>query len=68
MVDLKNYRIWMQKNVADIFTRCVLFFMKIDVGIVINLREIYIIYASIIIRMMERKIKNEKLLPCKSSA
>jgi hypothetical protein len=51
--DLKKYRIWMQKNnVADIFSRSVRFFIEVDRDIVINLPEIYVIYVSIIIRMI----------------
>jgi hypothetical protein len=58
----------MQRNVADIFNRCVRFFMELDRRIVINVCEIYIIYVSIIIRMMEKTMKNNILPPCDSPA
>jgi hypothetical protein len=57
MTDLKNYRIWMQSNEADIFIRCVRFFMDLDRDIVISPHEIYIIYALIIIRIMKNNIR-----------
>jgi hypothetical protein len=58
----------MQSNEADIFIRCIRFFMNLDRGIVINLREIHTIYVSIIIRIMEKTMKKEILLPCNSPA
>jgi hypothetical protein len=57
----------MQSNEADIFIRCVRFFMGLDRRIVINVCEIYIIYVPIIIRMIEKTVKNN-ILPCDSPA
>jgi hypothetical protein len=68
VTDLKNYQIWMQRNVADIFNRCVRFFMELDRDIVINLREIYTIYVSIITRIMQRTMKNNILISFDSPA
>jgi hypothetical protein len=68
VADVKKYRIWMQRNVADIFNRCVRFFMELDRDILISPQEIHIIYVTIIIRMMEKTMKNEVPLPCDSLA
>jgi hypothetical protein len=68
VADLKKYRIWMQKDVADIFARCVRFFIKLYRDIVINMYEIYIIYVTIIIRIIKKIMKNEILFPCDSPA
>jgi hypothetical protein len=58
----------MQSNEVDIFTRCVKFYMNLDRSIVINMCEIYTIYVPIIIRVMEKAMKNHIPLPCDSPA
>jgi hypothetical protein len=58
----------MHKNEADLFTRFAKFLMNLDKNIVIDLREIYIIYVLIIIRIMEKAMKNNILLPHNSPA
>jgi len=57
--DLKNYRSWMDTEEADIFIRCVGFFMNINKDIEISPYEIYVMYVLITTKVIEKmKMKN----------